>query len=387
MHLREKLRARGMRSFRLCLLLCVTAMLVILGKPDFLWGETQPAPQGIMFPQIAANVPFDYGDANGDGVIDAGDAVYLINYLYRSGPAPDPLDAGDASCDMLVDVGDVVWLINYLYKDGEPPPCFSPADDFDPDSLESQSQMLNSSICDTGRTDVAWTTPMVPTYDTYTEMVGDTTVEHSMCVFQADSGSYLRFPLPLQLMLEESEGEDLKQSLGDWSSAAGSYTSTYFPGCHYRPSDGADWQSAGIRVNGNTVTVGNHTFTFDDPSPLNPTLVQMILQKKDHPPPTLTAQQISTACGEGAYSVANCRITSAFYLLQESFWLDSHTHCERQQRYWFLFEHAWVYYCPHGPQRRHYLAIFEGSTFLICNGVVLSHDSFSAVYRQILQTM
>lgn len=66
--------------------------------------------------------PFKYGDVNGDELIDLGDMVYLISYLYKSGPAPDPLLAGDANCNGLVDLGDLVHLISYLYKAG-PPPC------------------------------------------------------------------------------------------------------------------------------------------------------------------------------------------------------------------------------------------------------------------------
>jgi hypothetical protein len=66
---------------------------------------------------------FVRGDANGDQIIDAGDVVYLINYLYKGGTMPNPLDAGNANCDGTVDAGDVVYLINYLYKGGEPPSC------------------------------------------------------------------------------------------------------------------------------------------------------------------------------------------------------------------------------------------------------------------------
>jgi len=66
---------------------------------------------------------FIRGDANGDAVIDIGDVVYLINYLFKSGPTPSPLLAGDATCDGNVDVGDVVYLINYLFKGGPPPSC------------------------------------------------------------------------------------------------------------------------------------------------------------------------------------------------------------------------------------------------------------------------
>ena len=63
------------------------------------------------------------GDVNTDGEIDIGDVVYLINYLFKSGPAPRYSTAGDANCDSVVDVGDVVYLINYLFKDGPPPSC------------------------------------------------------------------------------------------------------------------------------------------------------------------------------------------------------------------------------------------------------------------------
>ncbi|HEX7401110.1 MAG TPA: dockerin type I repeat-containing protein [candidate division Zixibacteria bacterium] len=63
------------------------------------------------------------GDANADAVIDVGDVVYLINYLFKSGPVPSPLEAGDVNCDGNVDVGDVVYLINYLFKGGPPPAC------------------------------------------------------------------------------------------------------------------------------------------------------------------------------------------------------------------------------------------------------------------------
>ena len=63
------------------------------------------------------------GDANADGVIDIGDVVHIVNYLYKSGPSPDPLEAGDANCDGIIDIGDVVSLINYLFKNGPAPGC------------------------------------------------------------------------------------------------------------------------------------------------------------------------------------------------------------------------------------------------------------------------
>jgi hypothetical protein len=66
---------------------------------------------------------FFYGDANGDGIIDLGDAVYILNYLFKGDDPPDPLEAGDANCDGIVNLGDAIYLLNYLFKGGNPPGC------------------------------------------------------------------------------------------------------------------------------------------------------------------------------------------------------------------------------------------------------------------------
>ena len=66
---------------------------------------------------------FMHGDANGDQILDVGDVVFLVNYLYKDDVPPYPLLAGDANCDGEVDIADVVYLVNYLYRGGDPPPC------------------------------------------------------------------------------------------------------------------------------------------------------------------------------------------------------------------------------------------------------------------------
>ncbi len=63
------------------------------------------------------------GDANGDGAVSVGDPVYLVNYVFKGGPAPDPLEGGDANCDGSVNVGDAVYLINYVFRSGPVPCC------------------------------------------------------------------------------------------------------------------------------------------------------------------------------------------------------------------------------------------------------------------------
>jgi hypothetical protein len=65
--------------------------------------------------------PVICGDVNGDGVVGAGDVVYLLSYLFRDGPPPSPLCEGDANGDGSVGAGDVVYLISYLFRNGPPP--------------------------------------------------------------------------------------------------------------------------------------------------------------------------------------------------------------------------------------------------------------------------
>jgi photosystem II stability/assembly factor-like uncharacterized protein len=65
--------------------------------------------------------PFMLGDANGDALMDLGDVVYLLNFLFKGGLAPDPLQAGDANSDGTVEPGDAIYLLNYLFKGGPPP--------------------------------------------------------------------------------------------------------------------------------------------------------------------------------------------------------------------------------------------------------------------------
>jgi len=69
------------------------------------------------------NQPWLYkpGDTNGDQVVDVGDVVFMINYLFKVGASPTPLASGDVNGDCKVDVGDVVYLINYLFKGGPQP--------------------------------------------------------------------------------------------------------------------------------------------------------------------------------------------------------------------------------------------------------------------------
>lgn len=68
------------------------------------------------------SMPYLLGDVNIDRVINLGDVVYLINSIFRGGPAPYILILGDTNRNGIpLELGDLVFLISYLYRGGPPP--------------------------------------------------------------------------------------------------------------------------------------------------------------------------------------------------------------------------------------------------------------------------
>lgn len=90
------------------------------------YDATYPDPVEVVYGKASGvNIelpPVQVGDVTGEGVVDVGDVVFLLNYLYQNGAVPNPINTGDVNCDEVVNVGDIVYLINYLYKAG-PAPC------------------------------------------------------------------------------------------------------------------------------------------------------------------------------------------------------------------------------------------------------------------------
>ena len=66
-------------------------------------------------------ITLNSGDVNSDCIVNLGDVLYLISYLYKGGPSPNPHRAGDVNCDGTLDLGDLLYLISYLYKGGPAP--------------------------------------------------------------------------------------------------------------------------------------------------------------------------------------------------------------------------------------------------------------------------
>jgi YVTN family beta-propeller protein len=70
------------------------------------------------------HIDFNYlpGDANGDWDVNVADAVYLINYIFKSGTAPaDPVWRANANADNMINIGDAVYLINFVFRGGPAP--------------------------------------------------------------------------------------------------------------------------------------------------------------------------------------------------------------------------------------------------------------------------
>jgi hypothetical protein len=82
------------------------------GYEDWIGAQAEAATQPVLYIR---------GDVNRDYLVNIGDVVFLVNYLYKEGPAPEVAESGDANSDAVTDVGDVVYLVNYLYKSGPPP--------------------------------------------------------------------------------------------------------------------------------------------------------------------------------------------------------------------------------------------------------------------------
>ena len=62
------------------------------------------------------------GDANPDGKLDIGDALWILEELFRSWRPTPCEDAADANDDGRIDISDPVHILGYLFLGSAPPP-------------------------------------------------------------------------------------------------------------------------------------------------------------------------------------------------------------------------------------------------------------------------
>ncbi|MGB2980240.1 MAG: dockerin type I repeat-containing protein, partial [Candidatus Zixiibacteriota bacterium] len=78
----------------------------------FIYHECVGTSMDLAFVITGEPPPVICGDVNNDGIVNVGDIVYLVTYLYRAGPAPIPQSCvGDVNNDDIVNVGDIVYLV------------------------------------------------------------------------------------------------------------------------------------------------------------------------------------------------------------------------------------------------------------------------------------
>ncbi len=70
---------------------------------------------------VEPTAAFVRGDANADGAVNLTDAVYILNFLFTSGPEPGCQDAADVNDDGALNVTDGVYLLNWLFQGGPAP--------------------------------------------------------------------------------------------------------------------------------------------------------------------------------------------------------------------------------------------------------------------------
>ncbi|MGE4618312.1 MAG: PKD domain-containing protein [Planctomycetota bacterium] len=80
---------------------------------------------------------FIRGDSTYDQAVNIADAIFLLDYLFISGPASVCPDAADANDDGVINIGDAINLLNFLFSGGETIPYPYPGYGLDPtpDSL------------------------------------------------------------------------------------------------------------------------------------------------------------------------------------------------------------------------------------------------------------
>ena len=91
----------------------------------------------------------DCGDVDNSGEVNILDIVYLINYKYKTGPAPlcFPINScADVDNSGDINILDIVYLINFKYKEGPEPNC----PDYVPELTTSAVSAITQTTAESG---------------------------------------------------------------------------------------------------------------------------------------------------------------------------------------------------------------------------------------------
>jgi len=72
---------------------------------------------------VASVCPIDLmGDVDTSGSVSSADIIYMVNSVFKGGPAPLPVpEAGDVNCSSSRTSADIIFLVNFVFKGGAAP--------------------------------------------------------------------------------------------------------------------------------------------------------------------------------------------------------------------------------------------------------------------------
>jgi len=76
----------------------------------------------LMVQITVANCTAKAGDANANSLVNLGDIVYLVNFIFKGGPAPSPICRGDVNgSGGAPALPDIIYLVNFVFKGAAAP--------------------------------------------------------------------------------------------------------------------------------------------------------------------------------------------------------------------------------------------------------------------------
>ncbi len=102
----------------------VRTVVGIEGRPE----PVTPVTEGVTL----RREQFIRGNADGQGDLGIGDAIFILSFMFQNGVTPPCMDAADTNDNGLVDIGDAIGILSYLFAQGAPPAAPSTACGSDP---------------------------------------------------------------------------------------------------------------------------------------------------------------------------------------------------------------------------------------------------------------
>ena len=92
----------------------------------FVWRDFRNSPNPIPDGEIWGKIisldligTYLQGDVNRDYNITSGDVIYLVNYVFKSGPRPLPgVNHGDVTGNCATTAADIIHYVNFVFKGG-----------------------------------------------------------------------------------------------------------------------------------------------------------------------------------------------------------------------------------------------------------------------------